>query len=363
MAKILLIEDDVDVIDNLQEILSLNEYDVISAPDGKHGIAKAIEESPDLIICDVIMPEVSGYDVLRTLRADPSTFAIPFLFLTAKSEKSDIRFGMELGADDYITKPFSIDEILRAVRLRLEKHTSLKNFYENKFDEMRRHITASLPHELRTPLNAILGFTQILQNNVRTLSENEVQMMLSNIYDAGKRLFRLVVNYSFYTALIDYKPDREKLKALPSESFVYEQALQTAKRYGRETDLIMNLEKAPVMCEDRMFSKLVEEIVDNAFKFSFANSKVEVSSFLNEQSELELTVKNYGRGLTESQISGIGAFIQFDRPKHEQQGAGLGLAIVKKIAAVYEGRMAIESVPGEYACVTVLLPLIGEVKA
>src|SRR5579871_5975243 len=104
MKKILVIEDNTDVRENIVEILELSEYTVLQAPDGKAGVELAIKESPDLIICDIMMPVLDGYGVLHLLNKHKETYGVPFIFLTAKSEKSDFRKGMELGADDYITK-------------------------------------------------------------------------------------------------------------------------------------------------------------------------------------------------------------------------------------------------------------------
>ncbi len=126
MKKILLIEDNEDIRTNTAEILELSNYEVIVAEDGKVGVSKAIEHLPDLIICDIMMPVLDGYGVLHALQKNESVKNTPFIFLTAKSERTDFRKGMELGADDYITKPFSGTELLSAVDGRLKKIDLLK---------------------------------------------------------------------------------------------------------------------------------------------------------------------------------------------------------------------------------------------
>lgn len=124
-AKVLVIEDNTDVRENIAEILELSNYDVIEANDGKEGVEKAFTHLPDLILCDVMMPELDGFGVLRILNHDIRTYDIPFIFLTAKSEKADFRKGMGLGADDYITKPFEDTELLDVVEIRLNKRRRL----------------------------------------------------------------------------------------------------------------------------------------------------------------------------------------------------------------------------------------------
>lgn len=126
MKKILFIEDNNDIRENTAEILQLAGYNVITAPNGKDGVALALSESPNLIICDIMMPELDGYGVIHMLQRNPATQSIPFIFLTAKTERAELRKGMELGADDYITKPFSGTELLNAIESRLRKSDLLK---------------------------------------------------------------------------------------------------------------------------------------------------------------------------------------------------------------------------------------------
>lgn len=126
MQKILVIEDNLEVRENIVEILELSSYEVAEAPNGKEGVKAAKKELPDLILCDIMMPEMDGYEVLYMLGKDPNTSTIPFIFLTAKAEKSDFRQGMSLGADDYLTKPFDDMELLKAIEGRLDKYSKLK---------------------------------------------------------------------------------------------------------------------------------------------------------------------------------------------------------------------------------------------
>jgi CheY-like chemotaxis protein/CRP-like cAMP-binding protein len=130
MKKILLIEDNQEVRENTAEILELSNYKVITAENGKIGVDLAKKENPDLIICDVMMPELDGFGVLHILAKNPSTASIPFIFLTAKAEKEDMRKGMNLGADDYLTKPFDDVELLDAVEMRLKKNNIIKEEFK-----------------------------------------------------------------------------------------------------------------------------------------------------------------------------------------------------------------------------------------
>ncbi len=138
MKKILVIEDNEEVRENLEEILELSGYQVQSAEDGKVGVEKALTDPPHLILCDVMMPHLDGFGVLNILSKKSATANVPFIFLTAKTEKSDFRRGMNLGADDYVTKPFYKDELLDVIETRLKKSERLKK----QFDKTERGLSA-----------------------------------------------------------------------------------------------------------------------------------------------------------------------------------------------------------------------------
>jgi len=140
MKKILLIEDDKIMRENTAEILELTHYAVTVAPNGKKGVQIAKELTPDLIICDIMMPELDGYGVLHILSKDPVTSCIPFIFLTAKAEKSEMRKGMDLGADDYLTKPFEETELLNAIETRLKKNEVLKKEFGRNIEGLNRFL-------------------------------------------------------------------------------------------------------------------------------------------------------------------------------------------------------------------------------
>ncbi|MFK7937277.1 MAG: response regulator [Saprospiraceae bacterium] len=142
-ATILIIEDNEELRENLEETLEIIGYKVITAADGQEGIRKALDFPPDLILCDVMMPKLDGYGVLNILSQKPATSDIPFIFLTAKTERADWRRGMNLGADDYITKPFYKDELLGVISAKLKKSQRLRERFNNPADGWNAFITAT----------------------------------------------------------------------------------------------------------------------------------------------------------------------------------------------------------------------------
>ncbi|SDP97082.1 cAMP-binding domain of CRP or a regulatory subunit of cAMP-dependent protein kinases [Mucilaginibacter sp. OK268] len=138
--KVLIIEDNNDIRENVVEILQLAGYEVTDANNGKTGVDLATRNLPDIILCDIMMPELDGYGVLYMLNKNPETSAIPFIFLTAKAERVDLRKGMEMGADDYLTKPFDDMDLLNAIESRLKKQEIQKNFYSKSLDRLNNLI-------------------------------------------------------------------------------------------------------------------------------------------------------------------------------------------------------------------------------
>jgi DNA-binding response OmpR family regulator len=141
MTKILVIEDEQLVRENILDLLEAEGFDGIGAENGHVGVTWAWDCTPDLIICDVMMPELDGYEVLKLLHKEPVTATIPFIFLTAKADKSDFRQGMQLGADDYITKPFTSADLLGAIAVRLERKAATVRQSEKKLEELRKSLT------------------------------------------------------------------------------------------------------------------------------------------------------------------------------------------------------------------------------
>lgn len=190
MKRILVIEDDPDTLENLVLMLTLEGFEVSSAPDGRAGLAAAREKNPDVILCDVSMPHLDGYGVLEGLRADAATLSIPFIFLTAKGDRHEQRTGMNLGADDYLTKPAGAEEVLAAVRARLERHERVEAATKSKV-QLRPNFDSAEPLRVLglTPREAevLLWVAQGKANGdvaaILGCAENTVKVHLARIFE------------------------------------------------------------------------------------------------------------------------------------------------------------------------------------
>lgn len=365
MKKILVIEDDRSIRESILELLETQGFDVVGAENGNLGVQKALQYLPDMILCDVTMPGLNGYEVLAALRRHMATATIPFIFLTARSDKEDFRQGMELGADDYLTKPCTPSELLSAITSRFEKQAVLLNQSQKQLDSLRSSIALSLPHELRTPLNGILGLAEILIEDYNHIERSEVLEIAQGIHQSAERLYRLIQNFLLYAELELTMQDADRLKALHAgetrspKLVITNTATEVAKSWGREADLSLNLKDLPVRITEVRFKKIVEELITNAFKFSKPGTPVSINALPNDKG-LTLYIADRGRGMTTEQIAGLGAYLQFDRAFYEQQGSGLGLVIAKRLVELHGGRMLIESVPGQQTIVQVTLPVVTD---
>lgn len=360
MTKILVIEDETSIRENILDMLEAENFKAIGAENGKIGIQLAVSQMPDLILCDVMMPELDGYGVLKALRDRPATATIPFIFLTALADKRETRKGMELGADDYLTKPCLPEQLLKAIAIRLEKQAAANKQSQAKLDEWRTQLAMALPHELRTPLNGILSASEFLLADLEFLQPAEIREMLQDIRSSGQRLYRLSQNFLLYAQLEILAKEPERSQALQNcpisstKAIVAEAAREKARSACREADLQLDLQEGSVLMAAARFKKLVEELVDNAFKFSKPGTPVTVNARMQDNTFI-LSVSDKGRGMSAEQIATVGAYMQFDRKVYEQQGSGLGLAIARRLAQLHGGELTIASIPNQQTTVTVAL--------
>jgi len=364
MTKILVIEDESALLEEIMEWLQFEDYEVYGAANGREGLQIALQQLPDLIVSDVMMPDIDGHRVLLALRTHPATALTPFIFLTALADQRDIRRGMNLGADDYVTKPFNRKDLLEAIRSRLDRHALSHQQSTAALDELRGRVLRALPHELRTPLFAILGFGELLAHDPASHTPAEIAEMASSIIRAGKRLLHLTDNYLLYVRLV---VERNRQGWSPGRlenptAIIADTVEERVQEYGRQGDPHLDLANAALAIDAENFQKIAYELVDNALKFSTRGTPVQVTGRC-EQDGWVLTVSDRGRGIAAAHLRAIGAFGQFDRTIYEQQGSGMGLVIVKLLTDLHHGKFAIESQVGAGTTVSVQTPLAGRPSA
>ncbi|MBD2504379.1 response regulator [Anabaena azotica] len=188
MTKILVIEDQEDIRSIIKEILTAENFLVMDAENGQAGIKFLQTEIPDLIICDIAMPKVSGYEVVTWARENPTTEAIPFIFLTAKGSQNDIRQAIELGADDYLIKPFTRADLLGAIKARLEKEEIINRQTQKKLKKLDNELYSLMSDDLINPLNYIMSISKKLIDDYELMEREEILTKIKEIYNFSEKI-------------------------------------------------------------------------------------------------------------------------------------------------------------------------------
>jgi len=362
MKKILVIEDEDFVRETIADMLEMKGYVAVTAANGELGMEHLQQFKPDLILCDINMPVMDGYEVLERLNSMNYLNNIPFIYLTAKATNDEMRKGMELGADDYIFKPFKANDLLNAISARLEVYDRSKLMSETKLDELRLQLASSLPHEFRTPLNVILATSQFLHKKMDMMERNEIKDMIYNIVNSGNRLSKLISNYLVYTNLLLKKDEldfHDKVFTnftMDPEEMIENSFHRVATEFERVDDLKMDLTPAVIDIFPEYFLKISDELASNAFKFSKSSTPVTVKSYI-EFDKYVVVVEDKGIGFDLSKTAEIGGFKQFGRKELEQQGMGLGLAIIKLACHRFDTELNIDSVEDKGTIFTLKFPI------
>lgn len=355
--RILLIEDDVTLRTEIATILSLEDFEVKEAPNGEIGLSIAEEFLPDLVLCDIMMPVMDGTEVLSRIRSSRFNQLTEFIFITALAERENVRMGMEKGADDYLVKPFTREELLRAINSRIGIAARREEKAETNMNELREKILTLVPHEMRTPLHAIIGFSQIIKEEATRSGLTRIADLACYIQGSGQQLLKLTNRYNKYVeAQATVKKEGETDIYINTVKLITDTAKAIAVIFNREDDLNISLENSVVMISEDKLKTIISELVDNAFKFSHAGTPVNISGEIVGNMYV-ITIADAGRGIEREDIKKIGAFQQFERKQYEQQGSGLGLITSRLIIELAGGSLAIDSEPGEGTAIQVFLQI------
>lgn len=354
MKKILVIDDAEFILESTAALLGFEGYEVVTACDGVEGLERAFEHLPDLILCDISMPNLDGYGVVEELRKHEKTLTTPFIFLTAFTEKSNMRLGMEKGADDFLVKPYTREELMAAIEAQWKKHSNIEKQVQDKVDVVGKNVTYALPHEFRTVLNQVVGSARFLLSNPNEIKPEEITELSTDIISSAQRLLKITENFLIYVRIESIASNPEKKRQLLNNrtdepcAVMYDILNTSAYQFERIDDLeIGNLEdQITIKMSTETFHKVIDEVFDNALKFSEKGTKLKVDTWF-EGDMIYITIQDRGRGMSKEQINNVGAYVQFERTIYEQQGVGLGLVIAKRFVELHEGKFYIESEEGK----------------
>lgn len=363
MAHIFVVEDNPTLRENIVFELEMMGYEVTQASDGLAaiGILQGIQKNPDLIISDIAMPEMSGYELLEAVRKNDQWSAIPFIFLTAFDTNNAIQLGKQLGVDDYLVKPFEPEDLILAIENKLKRYAEIHKRAERDLDEKRRELVNMIAHELRTPMTAIYGGLEMLEYSLKNVSDETTLQMLELVDSGTKRLHRLI-NRVVLMVQIESGQLKRLFESQGVEISVNDLLLSLLSEFDFEERKV----SASVKVEDtdqkvygipQSLKTAFLELIDNAAKFSHPNTKIVIETTYTKD-KAHLTIQDEGVGIPNDQLDRIwDSFIQIDRSIQEQQGIGIGLALVQKIISIHGGECKITSVVKQGTKVTLILPL------
>jgi signal transduction histidine kinase len=310
-----------------------------------------------------MMPEMDGFEFLEQVRRQPRWAAVPFIFLTARGQRPDIRAGKQLGADDYLVKSVDPEDLLVAVRARLDRALTIQQQSRREMDDLKRNLLSMLSHEFRTPLTHITGYVDLIQEG--EWSAEDVQKFLARIKGGSNRLNRLVedilllVRFETGDARQDYLMDKGPFNNWPGLIARVFDLLHEAAA-ARQVMLLREIEPnlPPLEVHEGYLEDAIARLVDNSIKFSKQSEGHVWVSVAADDDRVRCTVKDDGMGISADEVGRIfDRFHQINRRQIEQQGAGIGLAIVKNIVDLHRGEVACTSAEGAGSEFTLWLPL------
>ena len=336
MALIYLIEDDEQLREYTALILSLHDHVVKSFAGGAEMLSACESSMPDLVLCDVKLPGLSGFQILERFRLLEPARHIPFIFISAHVEREQIRKGMNLGADDYLTKPFTESELVDLVRTRLALHDKRRKTLETHLAEMNARALRCLSHEIRTPLNGVMGGLELMQMDKPDTAPEELGIVATS----AVRLERTLLRYlSFMEAASDSLPLRSQ-ELVNVDTLIVEVASRIAETCSRPADLVVHADCKVRTFYARELSQVVEEIVGNAFQFSDEGSEVQVIASSNHQ-VLTIEVRDDGVGMNDDDFAAIAPFRRFGNSYSDDMAMGVGLSIARKLVSKMQGELTL----------------------
>lgn len=356
MALVLLIEDDDLLREEASEYLRFGGYEVVTAQDGMEGVEFIRQYMPDIIVCDVTMPRLDGYGVLLELRSAPDTLHIPFIFLTARVEKQDVRYGMTIGADDYLTKPFSFEELTEAIEAQLKKKAEQNLIAGSEMQTLRQQLdyereqgslyVSMVSHDLKGPIAAIMSSADLLLRYHDKLTEERRNMHLQLIKRSSKHatalLDDLITFGKVQTGMLKINSERFDLWALIryiSDDLNSPEKPRTIQQQHDDDRTHW------ILGDERLIAKAVTNLLSNAMKYSEQDSEIIISTHVASQS-VQIAVQDFGIGIPDEDQDRL--FQVFARATNVGMivGTGLGLAIVKLAADAHGGTITCESKQG-----------------
>ncbi|NDJ75365.1 MAG: hybrid sensor histidine kinase/response regulator [Chloroflexi bacterium] len=368
MPTILFVDDNEALVRSVDRLLQVEGYATLLAFDGEQALQllEDMDPLPDLIISDIMMPRMDGFELFRAVREQDRWMSIPFLFLTARDQIDDLRAGYALGADDYLVKPLDQERLLMIIDARLKRQQQmLEHIYvqQHALDMAKRDLTLMIAHELRTPLVSINMITEILAREIETMDPGQVQGLLETMRSGSMRLTRLIEQMVLYVQL-ESGALASAIERFGQPGLLHDAiqgAISRARQYSlhrEQVDIVSHVAAPGVLIGGDVIAlqHVIAEVLLNAIAFSRAGDDVVVGEWA-EDGIAWVTVSDSGPGIAAKEWEQVfQPYYQVNRQKHEQQGIGIGLTLVKGVIEAHGGQVMLEAVSGRGTIVTIQLP-------
>ncbi len=342
-------------------ILRREEYRLAMAGNGKQALEMIPEVQPDLVLLDIMMPEMDGFEVCKHLKKDPETKDIPVIFLTAKVETADLVKGFEIGAVDYVTKPFKAAELLSRVKTHLELKLSREALIE--LNATKDKFFSIIAHDLRNPLQTLLLSAELLYKNYITFDEARRKKYIHGFYNNSRQISDLLENLLAWArsqrGLLDIKPEKIDIGQLADECI----DLLKANAQKKKIALSARIKDGIFTFADKnMIRTVMRNLISNAVKFTHPGGKVKVTASTSaDNNHAAIMVSDNGVGMSAEKVSRV---FRIDTHKTtfgtaKEKGSGLGLVLCKEFIEKNNGSIDVSSEPGKGSCFTVTLPTTG----
>lgn len=353
--KILVVDDEINLRETIKDLLIENDFQVEVAANGQGALEILEHWTPDIIICDIMMPVMDGYLFHEIVKENKMLNHIPFVFLTAKTEEREKC--LLNGADLFLRKPFKISELIKNINVKIERFEKIKNAY-NTFDVNTNNYFS---HETNTPLYGILGSVNLLINNEDTIEKKEVAELYDFIKISGERLKRTLKNTLLYENFKNNNLDFSNI----SHAEIYETFFLIKDEIARQDikqgrRISFNIQKANIKIKLDYLNFILFELIDNSLKYSENNKKVLITGNKFNEEYYELSITDYGIGLSPEELQKIDIYKQFNRDEREQQGLGIGLFMSRSLMQKSKGIFTIISKIKEGTTINLFFPLYSE---
>ncbi len=359
---ILLVDDDPAILEGVVDLLRFYGYNLITAIDGKTALELMQGQTPDLIISDIMMPEMDGYEFYEAVRSNADWAPIPFIFLTARGQTVDVRRGKSLGVDDYLVKPFEPEDLLIAIRTKLQRVRDIQSVTQVEVRKMKEQMITIFSHELRTPLTYVYGYINLLREGISDADQETINAMLEGVQRGAERLVRLVEDLMLLvridSGLVEMEIDH---RSVPCDlSAVAGEIVEAAARLAEEKNVRLEVDVPPDLLVSGVSVHLTDalmRLVENGIKFSKREGGVVSITGHTQDDRVVVAVRDEGIGIApERQQDIFNRFVQIDRDEMEQQGTGLGLPIARSLIELHGGQITLESQPGQGSTFYITLP-------